>query len=122
MTATALDLRMTALAVRLLNQYGKEVTYTREVAGAYDTETGTATPTTTTATVKVYVSDKKMSPGNTLVQAGDVEILLAGLAVAFVPTPTDKFTIDGAVYVLVAPATAVYSGELVALWRLHARK
>lgn len=117
----SLDSNAVATALRLLNKYGKQITYTHVTAGIYNPATGSATATTSAITPKVYVDvftgDKFWS---NLIVAGDRKVLAAGDSFTTVPKPGDTLTI-GAVIFTVLAVKPLYSGNSVALYEIAAR-
>jgi hypothetical protein len=120
--ATALDVRARATALRMIQKYGKPITYTRIVSGAYDPATGTAAETPTNHSIKAMVRGISPREADGLIRPGDLSVMVAGPSLAFSPSTADQVTIDGLKYVLASEPVPTYSGELVAYWTLLVRK
>lgn len=118
----ALDQQMRALAVDLINEYGKTIKLTREIT-TFDPSTGqTVTTETDYSVVSTPPADFSRSRvDGTLIQQGDMYIEIAAQGLAIAPEDTDKVTIDGQVWSIVG-ISPVYSGELVTMYGLQLRK
>lgn len=106
-------------AKRLIQRFGKDVTYTREAEGVYDPETATVTrPDGVEAVVRVYktqVSYRESQSPN-LVGKESCVFLLAGSDITFTPQINDK-VFDGETYEVMI-LSKVEVNDIVALWRL----
>lgn len=119
---TELDAEIGPLALELIDEYGKSLSYTITTAGEYDTLTGDAVPTVETIEIKGIVEEYKGQDfASGLIEGNDKKITVAAQAFAEVPTTVDKLIIDGATYTIVGVKT-VYSGELPAIYELQARR
>lgn len=121
----ALDTTARNTASRLLAKFGKAMTLTR-AAGTYDLATGTTTPgTPQTASVNGYPDATYRKLGQTygaeLVQAGDLDVMVAAKGLAFTPAPGDQLSWGSEVY-KVQQVKPTYSGEQVALYNLLVRR
>jgi hypothetical protein len=115
-TPTALDVRARASALRLLNKYGKTISYTHNGPASYNTATSRST---------TWQHDDCFRQGipnladGTRYQMGVLQdetvLLIAAAALSFEPTPLDAVTFDGKTWT-VRPVSPIYSGEQVALW------
>ena len=123
----ALDSLARGLASSLLGQYGKAMTLTRTVAGAYDPATGTTgAPTVTAVAVNGYLDGFSLQGYGTafkegLIQDGDQKASIPALGLSFDPAPGDTLTIDGWPWTVIK-AQPTWSGEQVAMWDLQVRK
>ena len=122
MMATELDLAFCAMALDMLNLYGKTCTYTHLSGGTFDPNTSRKAPAEIVANPKVFIDmDTGRHPTRSDLSNGvlinELSCYLAAQAVAFVPTPQDHILLDGVSY-RVRPVRPFYSGELVALWLL----
>lgn len=122
----ALDTEMRALAVELTDELGKAVTLIREET-AYDPSSGETTTMTSTASANATPpADFTLSRiDGTLIQQGDtvIDVPAQGLDMGTpdAPQQTDKVRIDGTKWGIVQVGK-VYSGEQIALYRLHLRR
>lgn len=117
-----LDATAGALALKLINKFGKTVVLTTNAPGVYDPATSQATVATSAVTIKAAVSDLKQAGSGQalfegLAETTNKKILIAAKAVSAKPTTQDSVTIDGVVYT-VANVKSLYSGELVAAYEL----
>lgn len=113
-----LDTKARATAQKLLVKFGKDCTLKSTVPGTYNPATGSVTPVVTVYAIKAYLDqpNKAELAGGQVVATDEVAIFAAqGLAVE--PALNDSVTIDGADR-LVKMVGRVWSGELVALWRV----
>lgn len=113
-----LDLRARATALKLLAKFGKSCTLKRMVAGAYDPATGSATVVVTPYSIKAYLDapNKAELQGGQVVNTDEVAIF-AALGLPVEPALNDIITVDGNDR-LIKLVTRVWSGELVALYRV----
>ncbi|MBX3380112.1 MAG: hypothetical protein KF805_08445 [Phycisphaeraceae bacterium] len=124
--ATALDTKIAAKLPPIVAKYGKDVSITRNPTSVAQPGLGTVTAgAPSTATYKVTppqgVSTRLIDGENILV--GDHEVYLPNQSLAWTPRVEDSLvvTIDGVPWKCVA-IEPVYSGELIAVWRLVLRK
>lgn len=123
-----LDAKARSLADKLFTKFGKSITLTSIVEGAYDPATGemsggTSTTTTHLALIKDFTllrGFKSVDPVDGGIQAGDRQATIAALNVT-APQPADKVTIDSEVYQVIAVRN-VWSGELPAFFEMQVRK
>lgn len=121
MTATALDVKARAAALRLLNKFGKSVTYRRRTPSTYNPATSSNSPTSADYTVKTYVSMPSKTDLERGILSTEMTCLIAAAALSFDPSPQDQLVIDGVVYT-VRPVAPVWSGEQKALWFVGIKK
>ena len=113
-----LDARARATAFKLLAKFGKSCVLKSTVPGVYNPATGTVTPVVTSYPIKAYLDQPNSAElaGGQVVATDSVAIFAAqGLAVE--PALNDSVTVDGKDR-LVKMVNRVWSGELVALWRV----
>lgn len=114
-----------ATALRLLTKFGRDVTLTREVTGAYDPSLSAAPVTVTTETRKAALFDyDRINFGETLqdgtrIQAGDRRCLMGTGGSA--PTTFDSVTVGGVKYPIKVVKTLSPAGTPV-LYDLLIRK
>ena len=113
-----LDLRARATALKLLTKFGKSCVLKSTVAGAYNPATGSTTPVITPYSIKAYLDqpNKTELAGGQVVSTDEVAIF-AALGLAVEPKVHDSITVDGRDR-LVKMVSRVWSGELVALYRV----
>jgi hypothetical protein len=113
-----LDIRARATAQKLLVKFGKACTLNSIVAGAYDPATGLVSNVSTPYAVKLYIDSPNSEDlrGGQIV-AGDSVAIFAAQGLAVNPKINDTITVDTELRV-VKMVSAVWSGELVALWRV----
>lgn len=110
-----------ATARKLLKSFGQSMTITRDVAGAYNPETGAISNTQQTYTdfgVVLPYSEGVSSVPDSLIQAGDRKVFIQ---LSTEPKPTDKITIAGVVHNIVNVMPLEPSGINV-LYELQIRK
>jgi hypothetical protein len=73
---TRLDVTARAQAQRMIDTYGKAITFTRIARGSYDPNTSTVTPAQTTQSVKAYLS----SPSKQQLEKGVLATSMVALA------------------------------------------
>lgn len=118
----ALDTKMRAIAVSLIDRFGKSVTWTK-YASTVTPSTGVVTRTGTSYTVTITPPmgpDSSYKP-TSLIREGDRLVTVAASGLAFTPTEGDELTIDAATWRVVA-VQAVYSGSLVAAYTAQIRR
>lgn len=124
---SALDAALPPLALTLIRQFGKTLTYRVIGAAAYNPATGRAGTAPTDTGIKGLVED--YPAGGTLggetteggVRRGDKKVTLPALGLPAVPTTAHKLVIDGILYAALK-VDAIYSGEAIALYVLQARR
>ncbi len=105
-------------AQRLLTKFGKSCLLKRLAEGAYDPATGTTSLTETSYAVLAYLDQpnaKELS--DSLVTVTDEVAIFAAKGLSIEPTTLDKLTVDGTDRTI-KMVSKVWSGELVALWRV----
>lgn len=111
-----------AQALRMIDRYGKAVTFTHIGQGTYDPATSTATQTETSQTVRVYLSSpSKQQLEKGVLATSMVALVAASALTAGNPTTGDRFTVDGKGYT-VGWTDRLWSGEQVALWTVELKK
>jgi hypothetical protein len=116
-----------ATALKLLQKFGRSVTHTRQVSGAYDPATGGSTVTSTNQTGTGCVLDFQLMnygttfEGQTVIQQGDKYALLATSGITNVPVPGDLFVAGGVTWSIMGVKTVSPAGTDV-LHKLHLRK
>jgi hypothetical protein len=119
---TRLDVTARAQAQRMIDTYGKAITFTRIARGSYDPNTSTVTPAQTTQSVKAYLSSPSAQQLEKGVLATSMVALVAAKALTIGdPVAGDRFTIDGKGYT-VGWRDPLWSGEQVAMWTLELKK
>lgn len=115
-----LDATLRPVAARLINKYGKSITYSRITQGSYDPITG-GDPQLQEDTIIKAVIDKysAMDMANGLIERGDVKLTIADMFLP--PTSSDTFVIDGIPHTVVS-ITPVYTGELIGIYEIQARR
>ena len=115
--------RPAATAKRLLTRFGQVVTVKRVTPGGYDPATGATTADVTngyscSGAVMNYAS---RDIDGTLVQRGDVRVLLAPPDAAFEPKPGDTVTLADATVLTVINAQATKPAGSPVLYEVQAR-
>jgi hypothetical protein len=92
--------RYLAVALRAINQHGKNSTYTVVTEGTYNIETGSTTNTETSHSVKMYKRHIRASQYNfpNMIGRDSALFYLANNNLSFVPAVKDKITIDSVTY------------------------
>lgn len=110
--------RMQATALRLLQEHGRQLTFTADVVTGYDSATGKETKTTTTYT-KYAAQFDYSSYELTLedIQAGDIRLIAESYAYA----KDDTVSIDGSDYRIIRTKSYKPAGTEVAV-ELQVRK
>lgn len=119
---TELDAEIGPLALELIDEFGKSISYQKVTSGEYDTTTGEAAVTNPSIDIKGIVENYKgqdFSSG--LIEGGDKKVTVAAQAFAELPTTSDTITIDNLTYTIVGIKT-VFSGDLPAIYELQARR
>lgn len=122
--ATALDLQIGPAVLAVIARVGKVVTWTVKSGGTKNPTAGTVDGVTTTNyTVKCSppsAYEQRYVDGK-LIQQGDAKLILAGQGLAFTPALGQSVTIDGVVW-RVLGVDPIYSGELIAAWKVQVRR
>lgn len=111
---TALDKRFRPLALRLLNKYGKILSYVQTTEGEYDPETSSTSTTIAIIGVKgllLRVSYGDITSG--IAAATDSKIMIAGLSIE---NPINGDVVKGKYFV--KHVSPFYSGEEIAYYEL----
>lgn len=119
---TELDAEIGPLALELIDEFGKSISYAKVTSGEYDTTTGEGIITAPVVSIKGIVEEfKGQDFASGLIEGGDKKITVAAQAFDEVPTSSDTVTLDNLTYTIVGVKT-VYSGELPAIYELQARR
>lgn len=115
---------MADTALRMLTDYGHDITLTRVTPGTYDPNTGTQGAATTTAyTAKGIVlnfSDYRVSNSGGLIKTGDRKLLVAARGLAIFPDPTtDTATLSGVTWKI---ENAIQPVNEVVIYELQVRR
>lgn len=118
----ALDAKARATALKLINKFGKPVTFTQVTEGAYNPTTGDISGGSTSVAVpKAIIEDYN----GTDYIAGQIEIgdrkVTTPASGYNEPRPNDQFTIGSDLYTVVAVET-IWSGEQAAIYISQVRK
>ena len=93
--AGALDKKMTQLAKKLLQKFGKSATYTKVSQGVYDPATSTVSNTTLEYPITVWVDDvSSFDIQSGLASVGDVKILISSLELVVNVSSGDKIAFE----------------------------
>lgn len=105
-------------ALRLLEKFGKPCVLKSFSPGVYNVATGTGSSTVTSHPIKAYLDQpNKAELGGGQVVSTDSVAVFAALGLAVEPTLNDIVEVDGRGR-LVKMVSGIWSGELVALWRV----
>lgn len=112
-----------SITVKAIIQHGKNCTCSVVTEGLYNVETGSTSNTETNYTVKMYKKHIRASQYNfpSMVGRDSALFYLANNALAFVPAPKDKITIDSVKYT-VDSVTEHAADGLVILYKILAVK
>lgn len=96
-----------ASALRMITKAGQAAVLRRSTPGTYDTETGTtAAPTVTNSPCFVVLFDYELRDSGqaladgSLIQVGDLQILLPASGLAFVPATGDLLIVGGVTWTI----------------------
>ena len=122
---TALDDEMVPLALSLIAEFGKVVTFTKITIGPYDPETGGASETGPLVDTDLTITppqqfEERYIDGD-LVQRSDVFTFLAASGLVAVPDTKYSVEIDGISF-RVMSVEDIYSGTSIALHKIHLRR
>lgn len=120
---TELDADIGPLALELIDEFGKPISYARVTKLGYNPATGTAGGYEDFFPVKAIVEEYNgQSFVVGLVERGDKKLTVAAQAFTDgLPTANDRVELDNEFYSVVGVKTT-YSGELPALFELQVRK
>jgi hypothetical protein len=115
--------RYLAIALKAINQHGKNCTYTIVTEGAYNIETGSTTNTETSYTIKMYKKHVRANQYNfpNMIGRDSALFYLVNNNLGFLPAPKDKITIDSITYT-VDSITEHAADGLVILYKILAVK
>ena len=122
-----LDDSLTATAIELIQEFGKDVSYTNRVySDPSDNQTaeGDLSSSSTSTVYDAVISppepfDSDMIDGNT-VRFGDTNAFIQGQELSFSPNISDSLIIDGFIFTIIG-FSPLYSGNLIAAYNLHLR-
>lgn len=119
---TVMDIKMRAVAARLIAKFGKSVSLTTLGTNSYDVTTGDSTPASTkTKTLKGIVrAPTQYEYDSGTAASGDSYFIVSALGLITPPDLGDKFVIDGATWKIVS-VEPTFSGEQVAIYTCHLR-
>lgn len=101
-------------AIRLINDFGKNIKIKKISEGAYNVETGTITNTETIINLVGVVSSPKINEiDNTLIEKTDLIVTVSDVVVSL----EDIVTIDSKDYTIKS-IMPLYSGNLIAYYKL----
>jgi hypothetical protein len=111
--------RYLSITLKAINQHGKNCTYSVVTEGEYNIETGATVNTETAYAVKMYKKHIRASQYNfpNMIGRDSALFYLANNALAFVPAPKDKITIDTVTYT-VDSVTEHAADGLVILYKI----
>jgi len=117
-----LDSVLVPLANKLVNDFGKTVTYKQRVS-SYDATTGKTTFTETESSAIITPPEpyRQNRIDGTTIQAGDAVANIAGSSISFVPAISDRIDLNGSDWQVVR-VNPVFSGEEVAIYELQLRQ
>ena len=100
--------------IKLINQFGKNISIKRTTEGDYDVDTGTVTSTQIIVPVVGVVSSPKINEiDNTLIEKTDLIVTVSDVIISL----EDIVIIDGKDYTIKA-IMPLYSGNLIAYYKL----
>ncbi len=108
-----------SIALKAINQHGKNCTYSVVTEGEYDVETGSITNTETAYSVKTYkkhIRANQYSYPN-MIGRDSALFYLVNNNLGFLPAPRDKITMDGVAYT-VDSVTEHSADGLVILYKI----
>lgn len=98
----ALATTLRAVASKLVNQFGGDVTHRRIVVGAYNTTTGAAAETTTDTGIKGVLQDVSQREVNDLVRGTDKRLIVAAQDLnGTIPTAADRVVINSMIHQII---------------------
>ena len=121
-----LDQEFGPLALELIDEFGKQISYTSVYQNAYDTTTGEASSTKISKLIKAVVENSNgyYSRG-TLIQKANKKITISAFSFRIffaniLPKSGDTFQVDSDVFTIGEKGIVpIYSGELVAAYELY---
>lgn len=123
---TQFDDKFLPLAKRLVDKFGKVVTYEeRPDPSSYDPTTGGVDETIALPTYSVKIAPpdqyKDFFIDGEIIEVGDTKTIIAAQGLEFTPTKGSAFFIDNTVWRIVNIGP-LYSGELIAAYVLQLRQ
>lgn len=115
--------RIAATALKMVNRFGAAVTITRRTQGAYNSTTSTyAVTESTEAAMGVVENYKPREIDGTLIQAGDIKLVLAAQGITE-PSINDKVTLSNGVrYTVKGAPDIVKPGDTAIIYTLQLRR
>lgn len=123
---TTLDARFRALALSMLDKYGKVAVLTPvlvdSTGSTYDTTTGTVAPDDgEDVPTKGLVVQARTTKGREFVRQGAIALDVPAVSFAVEPKPGDRVTFNSLVW-LVLDLDTIWSGEQAALHTLYLKR
>jgi hypothetical protein len=118
MSARSDNLR--ASSQKMINSYGKLVSYSSNTPGTYNTATGRMSSSSTSKSIRAVLSKVQRVSDKDGVQVGDLRLTVAALDLAS-PKPGDTITIDSNVWSVIE-ADPVYCDDDPVTFKLIARR
>ena len=122
---TAFDDEFVPLALEMITEDGKSVTFMTYPLSLHDATTGRTTLGRETNYTKFiippYAYEEKYINGDT-VKSGDMKTGVAASGLGFVPNPSETKVIIDSVEWSIVNVNPIYSGEQIALYMLQLRK
>ncbi len=116
--------RMSAMALRLITQFGLTITLRTVTPGGYDTETGETSPETITDQVGQGILADYTGiefQANSLIKQGDKKLKLAAKGLTLAPSLLSKVIADGKTYSIVPPLKEINPAGTPLLYELQVR-
>ena len=119
---TRLDASARLMAQRMIDRYGKPITFTKITRGTYNPATSSSASTTASQTVKAYLSSpSKQQLERGVLATSQVALIAATSLTIGDPVTGDTFTVDGK-GMTVGWTDKLWSGEQIALWTIELKK
>jgi hypothetical protein len=116
--------RMSAMALRLITQFGLTITLRTVTPGGYDPETGETSPETITDEVGQGILADYTGlefQANSLIKQGDKKLKLAAQGLTAAPSLLSKVIADGKTYSIVPPLKEINPAGTPLLYELQVR-
>jgi hypothetical protein len=109
------------VALEVLNEFGKSITYTLVNKGTYNSALRKVIGSTSeTVSLKAVIEDEGRFGREGLVAIGDKKISFAATSLSRAPTVADTITVDGVGYNIVN-TTTYFLGEVPVMYVIQAR-
>lgn len=120
---TVLDAKLRDAAKATLDKYGTSVTWHSIAKSGYTPASGSAASSDTAHSVKISPPSPVtgLTVGNDAIEDGEANTNIAAKDLAFTPAIGDEVEIDGERWVA-QQVSPVYSGDLVAIYKVRLRK